>query len=215
MIVKTRSWPRSMRARPYRTPSTRRQPKPKLRFSPYAWAKLLFLRDLGPTEIGGFGICDSEDLLLVTDFVMVRQVCTPVTVVFDDEAVADFFEDQVNVDREPEQFARIWIHTHPGESAYPSGTDEETFRRCFGTADWAVMFILAEGGETYARFRCNVGPGMNRRLEVSVDYGVEFRASSQDHWMEQYHDLVTVHEPFFGRPRFAELSPLDVGDLAG
>ena len=30
---------------------------PTLRFSPYAWAKLLFLRDLGETEVGGFGIC--------------------------------------------------------------------------------------------------------------------------------------------------------------
>ena len=30
--------------------------EPVLRFTPYAWAKLLWLRDAGPTEIGGFGI---------------------------------------------------------------------------------------------------------------------------------------------------------------
>ena len=189
--------------------------RPKLRFSPYAWAKLLFLSDLGPTEIGGFGISDPDDLLLVTDFVMVRQQCTAVTVAFDDDAVADFFDDQVNLGREPEQFGRIWIHTHPGESARPSGTDEATFRRCFGRADWAVMFILAEGGETYARFRCNVGPGVNRRLDVSVDYELDFAASCQDCWLEQYHDLVTVQHPFFRRPQFENKSPLDVGDLAG
>ena len=29
---------------------------PVLRFSPTAWAKLLFLRDYGETEVGGFGI---------------------------------------------------------------------------------------------------------------------------------------------------------------
>src|SRR6056297_1381885 len=161
MIVKRRNRPRIANPKPNRSSSPVAR-RPQLRFSPYAWAKLLFLRDLGPTEIGGFGISDHDDLLLVTDFVMVRQQCTAVTVAFDDEAVADFFDDQVNVGREPEQFARIWIHTHPGESARPSGTYEATFRRCFGQADWAVMFILAEGGETYARFRCNVGPGVNR-----------------------------------------------------
>ena len=29
---------------------------PTLWFSPTAWAKLLYLRDLGDTEVGGFGI---------------------------------------------------------------------------------------------------------------------------------------------------------------
>jgi len=38
-------------------PHQKRSPRrPKLRFSPTAWAKLLFLRDRGPTEVGGFGI---------------------------------------------------------------------------------------------------------------------------------------------------------------
>ena len=38
---------------------------PSLRFTPTAWAKLLFLRDYGDTEVGGFGIAASDDLLLV------------------------------------------------------------------------------------------------------------------------------------------------------
>ena len=40
---------------------------PTLRFSPTAWAKLLFLRDLGDTEVGGFGISAADDLLYVED----------------------------------------------------------------------------------------------------------------------------------------------------
>ena len=59
----------------------------------------------------------------------------------------------------PERFARIWVHTHPGKSPHPSITDEETFQRCFGNSDWAVMFILARGGQSYARLRLNAGPG--------------------------------------------------------
>ena len=34
--------------------------RPILRFSPTAWAKLLFLRDYGPTEVGGFGIAQPK-----------------------------------------------------------------------------------------------------------------------------------------------------------
>ena len=51
----------------------------------------------------------------------------------------------------PEQFARLWIHTHPGSSPHPSGPDEDTFERVFGKCHWAVMFIMARTGQTYAR----------------------------------------------------------------
>ena len=40
---------------------------PTLRFLPSAWAKLLFLRDYGDTEVGGFGITAADDLLLIED----------------------------------------------------------------------------------------------------------------------------------------------------
>src|SRR4051812_22435009 len=95
-----------------------------LRFSPAAWAKLLFLRDAGDSEIGGFGIAKADDLLFVTDVALVKQTCSWVTVEFEDESVADFFEDQVDAGRRPEEFARLWMHSHPGNSAEPSGTDE-------------------------------------------------------------------------------------------
>ena len=94
-------------------------PRP-LRLTPYAWRKLLFLRDFGPTEVGGFGISAPDDLLLIEDISLVRQKCSPVTVKFDDQAVADHFDDYVDLDYAVERFARIWVHTHPGDSASPS-----------------------------------------------------------------------------------------------
>src|SRR3954470_773748 len=66
-----------------------------LRFSPTAWAKLLFLRDMGDTEIGGFGISAQDDLLFVDDVQLVEQTCNWVHVEFDDASVANFFDDQV------------------------------------------------------------------------------------------------------------------------
>jgi proteasome lid subunit RPN8/RPN11 len=141
--------------------------RPVLRFSPTAWAKLLFLRDVGDTEIGAFGIAANDDFLFVEDVQLVAQACTSVSVKFDDAAVATFFDEQVDRGR-PELFARLWLHTHPGNSAEPSGTDEATFARVFGRSDWAVMFILAAGGQTSARLQLNVGPGAEVQLPVEV-----------------------------------------------
>ncbi|MBA7577969.1 hypothetical protein ES708_19825 [subsurface metagenome] len=76
---------------------------PVLRFSPTAWAKLLYFRDRGQTEIGGFGISATDDLLLMEDFITIKQDVTMASVSFDDESIADFFDMQVDAGRKPEQ----------------------------------------------------------------------------------------------------------------
>jgi proteasome lid subunit RPN8/RPN11 len=173
-----------------------------MRFSPTAWAKLLFLRDRGSTEVGGFGITPAEDLLYVEDLQLIQQTCTAVSVAFDDTAVAEFFEEQVDAGRRPEQFARIWIHTHPGDSAEPSQVDEETFERVFGACDWAVMFIIAREGETYSRLRFRAGPGGGFEISTKLDYENEFGASDQRAWAEEYANSV---KPF---PALATEDPI-------
>jgi hypothetical protein len=124
--------------------------------------------------------------LFVKDIRLVRQVCTEMTVEFDDVAVADFFDEQVDQGCRPEEFSRIWIHTHPCDSAQPSLTDEETFARCFGRTDWAVMFILARKGETYARLRFNVGPGGALVVQSQVEFNSPFAGSTQETWDQEY-----------------------------
>lgn len=167
-----------------------------LRFTPYAWAKLLFLRDLGSTEVGGFGISAPNDLLLIEDVVLIRQTCSAVTVQFDDASVADFFDSQVDLGRRPEQFARIWIHTHPGSSPSPSLTDEATFSRCFGATDWALMFILACGGRAYARLRFQAGPRGELILPVEVAFNGPFPAAAVDLWTREYEQCVVLERSF-------------------
>jgi hypothetical protein len=90
--------------------------------------------------------------------VIVKQTVSIATVSFDDLAVANFFEQQVDLGRKPEQFARVWVHTHPGNSASPSMTDAETFHRVFGSCNWSVMSIVAQGGNTFALLHFGVGP---------------------------------------------------------
>ena len=163
-----------------------RRGSPQLRFSPTAWAKLLFLRDRGTSEVGGFGVTRPDDLLYVEDVQTVQQQCSVVTVEFDDAAVARFFDDQVDAGRQPAQFARVWIHTHPEISAQPSGTDEDTFARVFGSSDWAVMFILSKTDDVYCRLRFNVGPGGALEIPVSIDYRDAFAGSNLAAWEAEY-----------------------------
>lgn len=161
-----------------------------MRFSPTAWAKLLYLRDRGETEVGGFALTTADDLLFVDDVQLVRQECTVTTVAFEDEAVADFFDRQVDRGLRPEQFARIWVHSHPGDCPEPSLTDERTFERVFGKVQWAVMFILARGGQTYSRLSFNVGPGGSVQIPTCVDYSRPFGSSDAACWEEEYQSNV-------------------------
>ena len=55
----------------------------------------------------GFGISAEDDLLLVEDVRLIGQQTTIVSVEFDDEAVADFFDEQVDAGLLPERFFRL------------------------------------------------------------------------------------------------------------
>jgi len=187
-----------------------------LRFSPTAWAKLLYFRDKSDNEVGGFGITNPDDLLSVIDFVPVKQEVTAISVKFDDETVSDFFDTQVDLGRKPEQFARIWLHTHPGMSSEPSAIDEETFSRVFGSCQWAVMFILAEGRKTYANLSFNVGPGGQVLIPIEVDYSQDFGPSEQKAWDAEYiaNVKVTTWLSSFDRNSDKNDQSLDTNDFS-
>ena len=173
-------------------PPVRKQSSPVLRFSPTAWAKLVFFRDYGETEISGFGISDPQDLLYIQDFQTIRQEATVASIALNDEAIADFFDAQVDVGRKPEEFFRVWVHSHPGASPQPSSTDEQTFHRVFGKADWAIMSIIAQDGKTYARLEFNTGPGGRVLIPVAVDYSLPFGPSDQQAWKDEYETNIKV-----------------------
>ena len=53
------------------------------------------------------------------------------------------------------------------------------------------MFILASGGQSYARLRFNVGPRSDSEIPVEVDYSRMFGGCSFDAWEEEYLTNVT------------------------
>ena len=95
-LTTRKSRARHLKKRPPRIHSEEAFTRPVLQFSPYAWAKLQWFCHHGDSEIGGFGVTAADDLLSIQDFQTVRQRVSSVSVSFDDEAVADFFEDQVD-----------------------------------------------------------------------------------------------------------------------
>jgi hypothetical protein len=173
-----------------------RPARPRLTFSPLAWLKLMFFAHHADTEVGGFGLSAGDDPLRVEDFLTVRQRAGWASVGFDDDAVADHFDACADAGLPPDRCGRVWVHTHPGDSALPSGTDEETFARVFGRCDWAVMLIVSRTGRTYARLSFPAGPGGSVMLTVSVDWSAwpqlvcdgdipwERRVEG---WMEEFH----------------------------
>ena len=160
----------------------------KLRFSPTAWAKFLFMRDIGDTEVGGFAITMPDDLLYIDDFILPKQECGWASVDFDNESVADITDDLIDEGFKPAQFLRIWIHTHPSMSASPSKTDEDTFEKAFGGCDWAIMAIVSTNGDHYCRLQINGGPLPGSfEIPIEVDYeSYDFPASDSEGWQKEY-----------------------------
>jgi len=160
-----------------------------LKFSPTAWAKLMYWRDIGPTEVAGFCRTDVQDPYSVIDAVLLPQVASRQWVSLDGAGVADYFDQQVDLGRQPRDFARIWFHTHPGPCARPSQTDRVTFEQALGHPAEVVMLILARCGRTFAQVRSH---GELWPLRVTVDFRRDFRGSNFPEWEQAYRRYVKV-----------------------
>jgi len=92
--------------------------------------------------------------------------------------------------QEIENRSRLKIHGIVSNPNLSSQTDEETFDRVFGRSDWAVMFILARTGQTYARLKFNVGPTAEFEIPVKRDYSQTFAGCDPELWEDEYLDHV-------------------------
>ena len=133
---------------------------------------------------------------------MLKQDVTPVTVEFEDTAVADFLEDMVERGLQPHQFMRVWIHTHPNMNPTPSSVDEETFERVFGDCDYAIMFILSTKDTCYCRIQTNVGISTEQKIDAAVDYSTSFGPSDEEAWKKEFDDSVNSCGGYPGYPGY-------------
>lgn len=173
------------------------QSKLNLTFSPMAWLKLQWFCHAGNTEVSGFGISSDDNLLYIEDFAVIKQQNTIVSTSMDPIAIADFTDDCVDKGMKPQQFLRIWCHTHPDIRPTPSGADEKNFRESFGKCDWAVMFIVNWAGETYCRLKILTAFGfVTEEIPVRVDWKAihqldwDLMAELEMGWNSDYEECV-------------------------
>ncbi len=171
----------------------------KLRFTPAAWGKLIVARDYinNVHEIGFMGIAhDPKNPLLIHDLFIPKQKVEKAYVDFDEQSISDYIEEQFcDHDRQPYQCGRVWLHTHPMNSATPSAKDEETFEEAWPDADFAVMFILANDNSKSCRLKMKVkGPNeetmgrMEMNIPVILDWHQPLVAFDAEAWLEELED---------------------------
>lgn len=166
----------------------------ELRFTPYAYGKLIWMRDRGPTEVAGYCTTGTDDPLLVTDLRLIKQKCNPIYFELDPDDTVEDVERTLDMGLSPWATHNLLFHSHPGNSPHPSGNDEENFKKAFAHPNWAIMLIIARDGSTYCRLKINTAPGVEKLLKVMVDWSVPFEASNTKAWEEEYKDKVVVEK---------------------
>ena len=166
----------------------------RLRMAPTAWAKLRYMCTSSDTEIGGFGVSSTEDPLLVTEFHLIKQECTAATVELDDEALAEYVEDQVASGRHPSECLRIWIHTHPSKCTTPSGTDWEMFKEKFTDCDWSLMAIMGSDGDTSEGHLWITHPdcGFITLPSIEIEWSLPITQANPNDWAKELEEKVST-----------------------
>lgn len=126
-------------------------------FTTVAWAKYKWLCKNAKGEVGAMLISSEHDPLLIEDLVVLSQWANSGHFEFDEDAIMKYVMECAEKNMPSWRFFRGWAHTHPGNSAKPSGQDEETFTETFAGSNWSLMVILAKQGDHYARIRIRTG----------------------------------------------------------
>ena len=143
---------------------------PKLIFSPYAYAKYIWFRDRGKTEISAMAQSSVEDRFYIEDIHIIKQKSSAALTTFDDDGFAEYMEDMVMDGHSSSNVGRIWLHTHPGFSSTPSMTDEDTFKDKFGLCSWAIMGILSHDDMTVWLSMTSEGQSYYMKMEIDIDW---------------------------------------------
>lgn len=186
----------------------------KLTFTPYAFAKIMYMANAVDIEISGMAITTSSDPLLVTDFLLIKQEGTEASTEFDmdhyEEVMFALCDPSGETKLQPTQCQRIWVHTHPSFSPTPSLTDVKTFSDGWGVCDWSVMCIVTQEGEMFAQLNIKssaenvTGKHIRHKLETGVSYLHPFPETDHEAWQEELDTLVT-RARISTAPRFPSL----------
>jgi len=132
--------------------------------------KLQAWRDMGETEVTGFFVTEKGDMRNVIDAIIIKAECSVATVDISAEAIENMYLSLAKKDIYPDQL-QIWWHTHPGNSASPSHTDEKTFAELGQDRPLNIMYILASGGDEFAQISVtDIKSKIMLRSEINIKH---------------------------------------------
>lgn len=176
-----------------------RSPAPQLTFTGYAWFKAKALCAIAKGEVSFYGRTSLEDPFLVEDLWIPKQEAGSASYETDGMDEALYMGEMVDKGYPPENTIAIWCHTHPGNSASPSGTDWDTFEERFEKAQFeGVMFILAKQGDMSAHLSANINGELAAvTMQCMVRWG---EGTLAEDWEKIIEDKVTpiVYTPYKG-----------------
>lgn len=176
------------------TSPSNQQPQITITVSGLLWFKAKYLANQHQVEVGGWCIAPDKDKPFeVHDFKLTKQESTVGSIDFDDEGTVEFMEDELEAGLEFDQFMRVWIHTHPGDSASPSPLDRTTFRQLADTLPYVVMLIISKSGSATAEigYKLPTGQFVSMPCGIRIDWAM-------DRWTEwdiEFNNNVTVPPP--------------------
>jgi len=142
----------------------------KLTIPQHIMFKLKAWRDLGNTEVTGFFITKADKPNEVIDAIIIEATCSAASVDITAEAIETMYLDSAKKEIYPSQL-QIWWHTHPGNSASPSMTDETTFSDLGKDRSRNMMYILAKGGDEFAQISVtDLASGFMLQKKVEIEH---------------------------------------------
>ena len=142
------------------------------KFSPTAYAKVVWLLRNVKDETAAMGIVDPNNKWRIIDIEIVEQESSACEVELLN--LPDFALEMEQRGYDMEQCMRVWIHTHPGASCTPSNTDETTFDNLLSAYPYFGMIIFGRELDAYAKVGYRVGPPCNVEVKVKVDWDTNF-----------------------------------------
>lgn len=171
--------------------------KPVLQINSGAWWKLSWLGRTSKTEVSGIGIMGLWPQMRMTDFRLVGQIATDGTTKFTHDGWFDHQEKYGDAKIDVNVYSRVWVHTHPGQSATPSSVDRETWETQFGVFPWAIMLIVARGGQWHCEIRVKE-PNIVSECDVQI-YDGKYVADTEL-WIAEREALVAEPKVEIVRP---------------
>lgn len=162
----------------------------KLVINALAWLKLCLIRNTKKGQETAFwGVTDPDNPMYVTDIECVKHYGRHSYVEFDDEALMDWTMQMAGQGIYADRCRRVWIHTHPGNSAAPSSVDWNTMNRLSAGAPYMIMLIVAMDNSTTCHMQSQLSCGdgsehapirQTATMEVELDDSVDLAVSGMD-----------------------------------